>query len=108
MVELAHDRGLSEEVPPLPLGVAGFQRLDRHNHLPAAGLFETSAAHLAKFTWIERMVKGEGEQGVRVMGERGRGGGGKNRRGGGEEEVGESAGEKERYWSDSGVKELIC
>lgn len=26
---------------------------------------------------------------------------------GGVEEVGESAGERERYWSDSGVKELI-
>lgn len=69
MIELAHDGGFGEEVPPLPLGVAGFQRLYRHNHLPAPGLFEASAAHLAKFTCIERMGKGKGEQGVREMGE---------------------------------------
>ena len=65
MVELTHDRGLGEEVPPLALGVAGFQRLDRHDHLPAAGLLETSAAHLAKFTWVERTRWGwGGEEGV--------------------------------------------
>lgn len=71
MIELPHDGGFGEEVPPLPLGVACFQRLNRHNHLPAPGLFEASAAHLAKFTCIDRMVKGKGEQGVREMGERG-------------------------------------
>lgn len=71
MVELTHDGGLGEEVPPLALGVAGFQRLNRHNHLPATGLLETSAAHLAEFPWIERTRWGEGEEGVRVMGERG-------------------------------------
>lgn len=54
VVELAHDRGLGKEVPPLALSVAGFQCLNRHNHLPATVLLETSTAHLAKFTWIER------------------------------------------------------
>lgn len=53
VVELTHDGGLGEEVPPLTLCVAGFQRLDRHHHLPAPGLLETPAAHLAKFTWSE-------------------------------------------------------
>lgn len=58
VVKLAHDRGLGEEVPPLALGVAGFQSLDGHNHLPAPGLLETSAAHLAKFTWVETIMWG--------------------------------------------------
>lgn len=69
VVELAHDGGLGQEVPPLTLGVAGFQRLNGHHHLPATGLLETSAAHLPKFAWIERTRwggkgrRGEGDRG---------------------------------------------
>lgn len=68
VVELAHDRGLGEEVPPLALSVASFQRLNRHHHLPAAGLLEPSAAHLTEFTWGETMGWGRGGKGWGVGG----------------------------------------
>lgn len=63
MVELAHDGSLGQEVPPLALGVAGLERLDGHHHLPAAGLLEAAAAHLAEFTWAEGTRGGVGGSG---------------------------------------------
>lgn len=49
VVKLAHDGGLTEEVPPLPLRVAHLQCLDGHKHLPAAWLLQPTPAHFPKF-----------------------------------------------------------
>ena len=51
MVELAHDAGLGQEVPPLLVGVAGLQRLDGHADLPLARHLQAAAAHLAELPW---------------------------------------------------------
>lgn len=51
VVELAHDAGLGQEVPPLLVGVAGLQRLDGHADLPLAGHLQAAAAHLAELPW---------------------------------------------------------
>jgi len=59
VVELAHDAGLAQEVPPLPLCVAHLQRLDGHEDLAAAGQLQAPATHLA-----ELPCGGEGEKGV--------------------------------------------
>lgn len=102
VVELAHDRGFCEEVPPLALGVAGFQCLDSHHHLPATGLLETSATHLAEFTWSETTRWGGGGKG-------GEGGGGEGLSEQRKEEEGcrEKCREREHYWLDLGVEGLI-
>lgn len=110
MLKLTHDGGLGEEVPPLALRVAGFQRLDRHHHLPAAGLLEPPAAHLTEFTWGETRGWWQGEG--RGWGGEGDGGEGLSERRKEEEGWGERGSrrkckERELYWSVSGVKELI-
>lgn len=51
VVELAHDAGLGQEVPPLLVGVAGLQRLDGHADLPLAGHLQAATAHLAELPW---------------------------------------------------------
>lgn len=106
MVKLTHDGRLCQEVAPLALRVARLQRLDCHHHLPATGLLETAAAHLAKFPWSEMTKWQEEEGGARMMWEglseerrKDRGVEGKRARGG--------CRERERYWLDSGVTELI-
>lgn len=60
VVKLAHDRGFCEEVSSLALSVAGFQGLNCHDHLPAAGLLEASTANLTEFTWAKRICGGGG------------------------------------------------
>lgn len=51
VVELAHDAGLRQEVPPLLVGVAGLQRLDGHADLPLARHLQAAAADLAELPW---------------------------------------------------------
>ena len=51
VVELAHDAGLGQEVPPLLVGVAGLQCLDGHADLPLARHLQAAAAHLAELPW---------------------------------------------------------
>lgn len=50
MVELSHNAGLAEEVPPLLLRVAGLQSLYGHEHLPLPRQPQVSAAHLAELS----------------------------------------------------------
>ena len=46
VVELAHDAGLRQEVPPLLVSVAGLQRLDGHADLPLAWHLQAATADL--------------------------------------------------------------
>ncbi|KAL0183748.1 hypothetical protein M9458_019444, partial [Cirrhinus mrigala] len=48
VVELSHDAGFAEEVPPLFLGVSGFERLDGHTDLLLRRQLQSAAAHLSK------------------------------------------------------------
>jgi len=48
--ELAHDAGLTQEVPPLPLCVAHLQCLDGHKDLTAARQLQAPTAHLTKLS----------------------------------------------------------
>lgn len=50
VVELAHDAGLTQEVPPLPLCVAHLQCLDGHKDLTAARQLQAPTAHLTKLS----------------------------------------------------------
>lgn len=50
VAELAHDAGLTEEVYPLLLRVAGFQRLDGHGHLLLPRSLQRSLIHLPKLS----------------------------------------------------------
>lgn len=49
MVELAHDAGLGQEVPPLLVCIASLQSLYGHADLPLAGHLQASTADLSKF-----------------------------------------------------------
>lgn len=51
MIELSHDAGLAQEVPPLLLCVSNFQRLDGDRHVPLPGQLEPAAAHLPKLSY---------------------------------------------------------
>lgn len=57
VVELAHNAGLAQEVPPLLLRVAHFERLDGDRHVPLAGQLEASAAHLAELSFRKKKKK---------------------------------------------------
>jgi len=59
MVELAHDAGLAEEVPPLLVGVAGLQGFYGHEHLPFAGQLQVAAAHLPELSCGRRYKRHE-------------------------------------------------
>lgn len=48
MVELAHDAGLGQEIPPLFVGVASLEGLDGHADLSLARHLQAPAAHLAE------------------------------------------------------------
>lgn len=48
MVELAHDAGLGQEVPPLFVGVARLQRLDGHADLSLARHLQAATADLTE------------------------------------------------------------
>lgn len=50
VVELAHDGGLAQKVPPLALSVACLQRLDGYQDLSLPRLSEVPTAHLPKLT----------------------------------------------------------
>lgn len=50
MVELAHDRRLPQEVPPLLLAVACLQGLDGYRDLPLPWQPKGATAHLAKLS----------------------------------------------------------
>lgn len=54
MVELAHDAGLAEEIPPLLFSVAGLEGLNGYKHLPFTRELQVSAAHLPKFPCEQR------------------------------------------------------
>lgn len=51
VVELAHDAGLRQEVPPLLVGIAGLQRLDGHTDLPLPRHLKTATTDLTKLPW---------------------------------------------------------
>lgn len=50
MIELSHYAGLAQEVPPLFLGVAYFQRFNSHGDVPLSRQLEPSAAHLSELS----------------------------------------------------------
>lgn len=50
MFELAHDTGFAQEVPPLLLGVTGFQRFNGHWDLSLPWQPQQTAAHLTELT----------------------------------------------------------
>lgn len=50
MVELPHDAGFAQEVPPLLLSVAWFQSLDGHQNLPLSRKPEITTTYLSKLT----------------------------------------------------------
>lgn len=56
MVELAHDAGLGQEVPPLFVGVAGLEGLDGHADLPLARHLQAAAADLAELACNHRFT----------------------------------------------------
>lgn len=51
VVELSHDAGLTQEVPPLFVCITSFQRLDSHINFSFARHFETPTAYFTKFTF---------------------------------------------------------
>lgn len=51
VVELAHDTGLRQEVPPLLVGIAGLQRLDGHADFPLPRHLKTTTTDLTKLPW---------------------------------------------------------
>lgn len=51
MIELSHDAGLAQEVPPLLLCVAHFQRLDGDRNVPLPGQLEPATAHLPELSY---------------------------------------------------------
>ena len=57
MVELSHDWGLSQEVPPLLVCVTSFQGLDGHTDLLLAGKLQATAAHLTELTWRQNHLR---------------------------------------------------
>lgn len=50
VVELAHDGGLPQEVPPLLLAIARLEGLDGHGDLPLPRQPERTAANLAELS----------------------------------------------------------
>lgn len=50
VVELAHDAGLRQEVPPLLVSVAGLQSLYGHTDFPLAWHLQAAAANLTKLS----------------------------------------------------------
>lgn len=52
MVELSHNAGLAQELPPLLLCVAHFQRLDRNRHVPFSRQLQPAAAHLPELSFV--------------------------------------------------------
>lgn len=50
MIELSHYAGLAQELPPLFLGVAYFQRFNSHGDVPLSGQLQPSAAHLSELS----------------------------------------------------------
>lgn len=50
VVELAHDAGLGQEVPPLLVSVAGLQRLDGHTDFPLPRHLEAATTDLTELS----------------------------------------------------------